>query len=75
MPGPRISITSGSPDHQQTAAIAAAIERFAAETAPDQTAEPQPSGWQRAHLLENVGAMPRGLYLWGEPRGWGTLRR
>lgn len=45
-----------SPSADEAAAIAAAIERFQAETAPAQTAEEAVSPWQRAALVEGVGA-------------------
>lgn len=42
----------------EAAAIAAAIERFRADTAPVEAAEPEEatSPWQRAALVEGVGA-------------------
>jgi hypothetical protein len=40
----------------ETAAIAAAIERFQAETAPAEAVEEAVSPWQRAALVEGVGA-------------------
>jgi hypothetical protein len=40
----------------EAAAIAAAIERFQAETAPAQAVEETVSPWQRAALVEGVGA-------------------
>jgi hypothetical protein len=48
---------SRSPSADEAAAIAAAIERFQADVAPA-TAEERPttSPWQRAALLEGVGA-------------------
>lgn len=45
-----------SPNQGEAAAIAAAIERFQAETAPAETAEEAVSPWQRAALVEGVGA-------------------
>jgi hypothetical protein len=46
-----------SPNEDEAAAIAAAVERFLAETAPGPTADGQRVGpWQRAALLEGVGA-------------------
>jgi hypothetical protein len=46
-----------SPSADEAAAIAAAIERFRAETAPAVAAEGKPIGrWQRAALAEGVGA-------------------
>jgi hypothetical protein len=45
-----------SPSADEAAAIAAAIERFQAETAPAEAAEQAVSPWQRAALVEGVGA-------------------
>ena len=45
-----------SPSTDEAAAIAAAIERFQAETAPVEAAEEAVSPWQRAALVEGVGA-------------------
>jgi hypothetical protein len=45
-----------SPKADEAAAIAAAIERFQAETAPAEAAEETVSPWQRAALIEGVGA-------------------
>jgi hypothetical protein len=45
-----------SPSADEAAAIAAAIERFQAETAPAEPAEPAVNPWQRAALVEGVGA-------------------
>jgi hypothetical protein len=48
--------SSPSPSAEEAAAIAAAIERFAAETAPAPGADPTIGPWQRAALLEGIGA-------------------
>jgi hypothetical protein len=46
-----------SPSEDEAAAIAAAVERFLAETAPASSEQGQRVGpWQRAALLEGVGA-------------------
>jgi len=46
-----------SPSEDEAAAIAAAIERFRAETAPVGDTEAEAIGpWQRAALLEGVSA-------------------
>jgi hypothetical protein len=46
-----------SPSSDEAAAIAAAIARFQAETAPAETATGEGIGpWQRAALVEGVGA-------------------
>ena len=48
---------SRSPSVEESAAIAAAVERFLAETAPAGAAEAEAIGpWQRAALAEGVGA-------------------
>lgn len=48
---------SRSPNSDEAAAIAAAIRRFQAETAPDEAAAGGAIGpWQRAALVEGVGA-------------------
>jgi hypothetical protein len=48
---------SPSPSADETAAIAAAVERFQAETAPVETSAGETvSPWQRAALVEGVGA-------------------
>ncbi len=45
-----------SPSADEAAAIATAIELFQAETAPAEAAEEAISPWQRAALVEGVGA-------------------
>ncbi len=45
-----------SPSAEEAAAIAAAVERFQAETAPAEAVEEAVSPWQRAALVEGVGA-------------------
>lgn len=46
-----------SPNADEAAAVAAAIARFQAETAPVETAAAETvSPWQRAALVEGVGA-------------------
>jgi hypothetical protein len=45
-----------SPNPDEAAAIAAAIGRFEAETAPAEAVEEAVSPWQRAALVEGVGA-------------------
>lgn len=46
-----------SPSEQEAVAIAAAVERFLAETAPPPSDEGETIGpWQRAALLEGVSA-------------------
>jgi hypothetical protein len=61
MAGPAVLITpSASPE--QAAAIAAAIERFRADTAPPPAATSAPIAdpWVRAGLLEGIGLDPDG---------------
>jgi len=45
-----------SPNADEAAAIAAAIGRFQAETAPAEAVAEAVSPWQRAALVEGVGA-------------------
>jgi hypothetical protein len=46
-----------SPNPEEAAAIAAAVERFAADTAPPAGEEREAVGpWQRAALIEGAGA-------------------
>lgn len=45
-----------SPSEDEAAAITAAVERFRAETAPAPGGEKAIGPWQRAALLEGVGA-------------------
>ena len=45
-----------SPSADEAAAIAAAIARFQAETAPPEAGGEAVSPWQRAALVEGVGA-------------------
>jgi hypothetical protein len=63
-PRPRIEIKAANASPDEAAAIAAALERFLAETAP----APQPaevSRWQRAALREGVSSRS------GLGSGWG----
>jgi len=46
-----------SPSKEEAAAIASAVERFVAETAPASAGQQMATGpWQRAALLEGVNA-------------------
>jgi hypothetical protein len=56
--------TNGSATPAETAAIAAALEQFLAETAPAAPVADDVSRWQRAALLEGVDKAPR-ADLWG----------
>lgn len=48
---------AGSPSEEEAAAITAAVERFVAETAPAPGGQEEAVGpWQRAALIEGVGA-------------------
>jgi hypothetical protein len=65
-PRPRIAVTSPSASPQEAAAIAAAIERFIAETRAATPAPERPqSRWQRVALLEAVGAKSALGSPWG----------
>ena len=50
------SAMNRSPNVDETAAIAAAIERFQAETAPAEAVEEAAGPWHRAALAEGVAA-------------------
>lgn len=64
-PRPRIEILGPAPSKPEAAAIAAAIERFLAETAPAPgAASERMSPWQRAAILEGVGARQTALSPW-----------
>jgi hypothetical protein len=63
-PRPQIEVLTGGASKTETAAIAAALEQFLAETAPSPATAPR-SGWQRAALEEGVGLRDAG------GRGWG----
>jgi hypothetical protein len=56
-PRPRIELVSGGASESEAAAIAAALERFLAETAPTpESAGPAQSPWLRAALEEGISA-------------------
>ena len=57
---PRIELRQGSASPEEAAAIAAAIEQFLRDTAPEPSAVPAVSGWGRAALYEGVGLDPHG---------------
>ena len=68
-PRPRIELVTPVASPQEAAAITAAVERFLAETAPAPAAHgPPTSGWQRAALLEGVGASDELGAGWGATR-------
>jgi hypothetical protein len=54
-PRPRIEIQAANASPEETAAIAAGLEQFLAETAPAPQSTP-PSRWQEAALREGVEA-------------------
>jgi hypothetical protein len=63
---PRIELSTPAASPQEAAAIAAAIERFIAETAPAPTpAAGATSRWQRAALLDGVGTKAELDPPWG----------
>jgi hypothetical protein len=64
-PRPRIEVVSPSASPQEAAAIAAAIERFIAETAPAPAPSAPGSAWQRASLEEGVSARQALGIGWG----------
>jgi hypothetical protein len=61
-----------TPSEGEAAAIAEAVERFLAETAPSPAAAPEPGAWQRAAIREGVGARRALGSPWGEAGGWGA---
>jgi hypothetical protein len=64
----RIELVTPAPSADEAAAIAAAVERFLAETAPaPASAEPARSPWQRAALLEGIGARAGFGTEWSRP--------
>ena len=64
-PKPRIELITPEPSRGEEAAIAAAIERFVADTAPPL----MPSAWQRAALREGVERRTAFGSTWESPRG------
>ena len=64
-PRPRIELITPAPSQEEAAAIAAAIERFVADTAPPADAAGSESAWRRAALREGVSARAE------LGRGWG----
>jgi hypothetical protein len=69
-PKPRIELITPAPSRGEAAAIAAAIERFVADTMPPPAPEPPlPSAWQRAALREGVEARFAFASAWGSQRG------
>ena len=65
-PRPRIAAIVPEPSDQEAAAIAAAIERFVAETAPaPASAAEGRNAWQRAAIHEGVAARAELRSPWG----------
>ena len=64
-PRPQIEVVGGGASESETAAIAAALEQFLAETAPEPSAGDGQSRWQRAALQEGVSARDPGGLRWG----------
>jgi len=58
---------------QEAAAIVAAIERFARDTAAPERRPPPRDGdrWLRAARLEGAGGSPDELGPWGDEHPWG----
>ena len=68
-PRPSIELVAPSATPEETAAIAAALERFLHDTAPPlTTSRPAPGGWERAALAEAVGLCAPSP--WGDAPGW-----
>jgi hypothetical protein len=64
-PRPRIAAIVPAPSEPEAAAIAAAIERFVAETAPSAGAAEGDSAWRRAAIHEGVAARSELRSPWG----------
>ncbi len=64
-PPPQIQIEAANASPEEAAAIAAALGRFLAETAPAQQDAHAQNPWQRAALAEGIAS--RRI----EPSGWG----
>jgi hypothetical protein len=58
-PRPRIELRGATATAEEGAAIAAALERFLADTAPEPEPAAVESRWQRAALIEGVTARGR----------------
>jgi hypothetical protein len=63
-PRPTIELNAPSATPEEAAAIAAALERFLADTAPAPQTATGMGGWQRAALAEAVDHAP-GTGRWG----------
>ena len=68
-PRPSIELVAPSATPEETAAIAAALERVLHDTAPVHLApKPAMSPWERASLAEGVGLAAAAP--WGDASGW-----
>jgi len=63
---PQLAIVAPDATPEETAAVAAAIERFMRDTAPValQTPVPPPSAWKQAALSEGVSRQPQPAPAW-----------
>jgi hypothetical protein len=67
-PRPRIGAVTPAPSPDEAAAIAVAVERFLAETAPAPAAGAPASRWLRAALED--GVRPHAGGAWGATPSW-----
>jgi hypothetical protein len=68
-PRPAIELVAPGATPEETAAIAAAVERFLHDTAPSLVvSKPAMSPWERASLSEGVGLCAPAP--WGDAPGW-----
>jgi len=64
--------TTPTASPQETAAIVAAIEQFARDTAPPaRPAARAGDPWLRAARLEDAGEPANAALAWGDPHPWG----
>jgi hypothetical protein len=69
---PKLRIVAPSAAPDEAAAVVAALEQFLRDTAPPPApAGPRRDPWQRAALLEGVGAGSVDHSPWGEWHPWG----
>lgn len=70
-PRPEIQVIAPAASPEQTAAIAAALERFLHDTAPVVTTATETiDPWERAAIAEGVGL--EATTPWGDPEPWGS---
>jgi hypothetical protein len=69
----RAALEAGGASPEEAAAIVAAIERYARDTAAN-AGPPRAAGggWLRAARLDAVGALPEELGAWGDGHPWGN---